>query len=105
MHRSRFGPRRAGVAGSIAAFSGRIQGETPRLGQRHLGAPWAHLVAAGARPASCHSSGLCVFRSAARSGNTRPAFRYASCGLRALLGRRDNPGSAHGHMGCGNRAV
>src|SRR5277367_4832693 len=49
MHRSRFGPRRAGVAGSIAAFSGRIQGETPRLGQRHLGAPWAHLVAAGAR--------------------------------------------------------
>jgi hypothetical protein len=30
--------RRAGIAGSIAAFSGCIQGKIPGLGQRHLGA-------------------------------------------------------------------
>jgi hypothetical protein len=37
LHRS-WSRRRAGIAASIAAFSGRIQGKTPGLGQRHLGA-------------------------------------------------------------------
>jgi hypothetical protein len=42
--------RRAGIAGSIAAFSGRIQGKTPGLGQRHLGAGEPAASAMRSRP-------------------------------------------------------